>query len=291
MPSQLMKRPCGQSRAVPLQKAVLKQPSNSDPKSMQRTRMVEKAKQQESKPHDLHSVLQCLAQIRSYLNECSTASLMQTAQFVYTALQRFFPGRFTLISRDGCAHSVCLRTCGTSLSLALSYGKSSYAKFWFNGSIINRVARVRVNNMWLHSRGITHGSKVYETVQIFLKTLGGDTVLLNVPLQVLTVGQLRKAFVEKVCTVRRGIGVAKSFGCRWGTFLPAGRRSLVGQRGHLLQQPTRGDNYRFIFAGSILDDTQLLSDCGVETESTLHVAPRWGTPELYALLPFLPPYD
>ena len=109
MPSQLMKRPSCQPRAIPLQKAVLKRPSNSDPKIMKRAKMVEKAKQQESKPHDLHSVLQCLAQIRSYLNECSTASLMQTAQFVYPTLQAFFPGKFTLIRKGGCAHCICVR--------------------------------------------------------------------------------------------------------------------------------------------------------------------------------------
>ena len=132
---------------------------------------------------------------------------------------------------------------------------------------------------------------MYDIVQIFLKTLGGDTILVDVPLQVLTVGQLRKAFVEKVCTVRRGIGVAESFYGRWNRELPPLRRNLAIQLQNILQLPTGGNNYKFTFAGSNLDDTKLLSDCGVEKGSILHVEPRSTTLEWYALRWFLTHYE
>merc|ERR1711871_597905 len=126
---------------------------------------------------------------------------------------------------------------------------SHYATFWFNGNSFNTWQSER-----LHELNITMGSRAFQTSRILLKTMGGDQISLNIPLQIFTVGQLRMSFVDEVKTVRRGIGVEVGFHRGDGSFdlderLPLYRRLLIQERFEILSQTTVADNYRFIFSG------------------------------------------
>ena len=227
----------------------------------------------------VHSIMwldpQCIMSVRVFADERSAAILMLTTKWVQQILHKSFPAWFDMCRTNGAVHRVCTRSHKTVDSLRAQIGKS-WGEFWCNGARLE-------NEEVLHKSGIGLGSTVFETVQIFLKTVGGDVVTMDVALQSTTPPQLMHSFVRKAGTLKAAIGVL----CRGA--LP----EAVADKERLestLALPANPNHYCFIFQRQLLAqqtspwldtplvDKRVLGDCGVTRDSTIHVVPHSCTP-------------
>ena len=155
------------------------------------------------------------------------------------------------LTPDGAEHRLCIRTHKTVNSLRELLGRQGrhWIKFWCHGVRLKE-------NVDLHKCGVGLGSKVFETVQIYLKLAGGNIYEIDVALHSTTLGQLRHIFVNKLVTVKAGIGVSRSFtGWNYASGTMANRETQE-RIIQILDQRTNPDNFRLCFKGKELSGFQ-----------------------------------